>query len=121
MNGQDRRSWKRGLAINVPSVYPQTSVLKPVITVLSTHGRQSSAQVRDLEPSVKPTIFTEVSNEDFGIDRITTVIGAGSQIAIAQPEVKIATLMPSMNLMIGQSWLPPTNGETQAAHLKYRN
>ena len=47
--------------INVPSVYQQTSVSAPVITVQSTHGGQCSAQVRDLKPSVKPTISIEAA------------------------------------------------------------
>ena len=44
------------------------------------------------------------------MDRTKTVIGAGSQRAKAQPEVKVATSKPSMTVMAGQSWVPPTNG-----------
>ena len=43
-------------AINVPSVYQQTSVSAPVITVQSMHEGQCSALVRDLKPSVKPPL-----------------------------------------------------------------
>ena len=46
---------------------------------------------------------------DIGKDRTKTVIGVGSQRATAQPEVKFATSKPSMTLMAGQSWVPPTN------------
>ena len=42
---------------NVPSVYQQTSVSAPVITVQSMHEGQCSALVRDLKPSVKPTDY----------------------------------------------------------------
>ena len=96
--------------INVPSVYQQTSVSAPVITVRSTHGGQCSAQVRKLRPSVKPTISTEAAMRDIGKDGTKTVIGVGSQRATAQPEVKFATSKPPMTLMAGQSWVPPTNG-----------
>ena len=95
--------------INVPSVYQQTSVSAPVITVQSTHGGQCSAQVRDLKPSVKPTISKEAAVRGFGMDRTKTVIGVGSQRAITQPEVKFATSKLSMTLMANQSWVPPTN------------
>ena len=96
--------------INVPSVYQQTSVSAPVITVQSMHGGQCSALVRDLKPSVKPTISTETAVRDIGKDITKTVIGVGSQRATAQPEVKFATSKPPMTLMAGQSWVPPTNG-----------
>ena len=95
--------------INVPSVYPQTSVLKPVNAVLSTYGEHFSAQVKDLKPSVKPIISTEVSNRGFGIDSKKTFIGGGSQRVTAQPEVKFAISKLSMTLMADQRWLPPTN------------
>ena len=96
--------------INVPSVYQQTSVSAPVITVQSTHGGQRSAIARDLKPLVKPTISTEAAVRDIGKDRTKTVIDVGSQRATAQPEVKFATSKPPMTLMAGQSWVPPTNG-----------
>ena len=96
--------------INVPSVYQQTSVSAPVITEQSTHGGQCSAQVRDLKPSVKPTISMEAAVRGLGMDRTKTVIGVGSQRATTQPEVKFATSKPSMTLMANQSWVPPTNG-----------
>ena len=98
------------LQINVPSVYQQTSVSAPVITVQSTHGGQCSAQVRDLKPSVKPTISIEAAVRGLGMDKTKTVIGVGSQRATTQPEVKLATSKPSMTLMANQSWVPPTNG-----------
>ena len=97
-------------SINVPSVHQQASVTVPVITVQSMHEGQCSALVRNLEPSVKPTIFTEASVRDIGKDRTKTVIGVGSQRATAHPEVKFATWKPSTTLMAGQSWVPPTNG-----------
>ena len=96
--------------INVPSVYQQTSVSAPVITEQSTHGGQCSAQVRDLKPSVKPTISMEAAVGGLGMDRTKTVIGVGSQRATTQPEVKFATSKSSMTLMANQSWVPPTNG-----------
>ena len=95
---------------NVPSVYQQTSVSAPVITVRSTHGGQCSAQVRDLKPSVKPTISTEAAVRDIGKDGTKTVIKVGSQRATAQPEVKIASSKPSMTLSEDQNRLPPTFG-----------
>ena len=98
------------LPINVPSVYQQTSVSAPVITVQTTHGGQRSAIARDLKPLVKPTISTEAAVRDIGKDRTKTVIDVGSQRATAQPEVKFATSKPPMTLMAGQSWVPPTNG-----------
>ena len=52
--------------INVPSVYQQTSVSAPVITVQSIQGGQCSALVRDLKPSVRPTISTEAAVRDIG-------------------------------------------------------
>ena len=96
-------------AINVPSVYQQTSVPAPVITLRSTHGGQCSAQVGDLKPSVRPTISTEAALRENGRDGTKTVTGAGSQRATAQQEVKFATTKPSMTLMADQSWVPPTN------------
>ena len=98
------------LQINVPSVYQQTSVSAPVITVQSTHGGQCSAQVRDLKPSVKPTISIEAAVRGLGMNKTKTVIGVGSQRATTQPEVKFATSKPSMTLMANQSWVPHTNG-----------
>ena len=74
----------------VPSVYQQTSVSAPVITVQSMHEGQYSAQVRDLKSSVQPTISTEAAVRDIGKDGTKTVIGTGSQRATAQPEVKFA-------------------------------
>ena len=73
--------------ITVPSVYQQTSVSKPVNTVLSKYGGHYSAEARDLKPSVKPFIPTEAANRGFRIDRTKTVIGAGSEKVTAQPEV----------------------------------
>ena len=95
--------------INVPSVYQQTSVSAPVITVQSTHGGQRSALVRDLKPSVKPTIFTEAAVRDIGMDRTKTVIRVGSQRATSQQEVKLASTKPFMTLMANQNGLPPTS------------
>ena len=94
---------------NVPSVYQQTSVSAPVITVQSMHGGKGSALVRDLKPSVKPTISTEAMR---GIekDRTKTVIDVGSQRATVQPEVKFASSKPSMTLSADPHRLPPTFG-----------
>ena len=100
--------------INVPSVYQQTSVPAPVITVRSTHGAQCSAQVRDLKSSVKPTISTEAAMRDIGKDGTKTVIGVGSQRATAQPEVKFASSKPSMTLSADPNRLPPTFGGIQS-------
>ena len=97
-------------AINVPSVYQQTSVSAPVITVQSMHERQCSALVRNLKPSVKPTISTEASGRGIGKERTKTVIDVGSQRATAQPEVKFASSKPSMILSADQNRLPPTFG-----------
>ena len=97
-------------AIAVPSVYQQTSVSTPVITVQSMQGGQCSALVRDLKPSVKPTISTEAAVRGPGMDRTKTVIGVGSPRAIAQPEVKFASSKPSMTLSADQNRLPPTFG-----------
>ena len=94
----------------VPPSYQQTSVSAPVITVKSSHGGQCSALVRDLKPSVKPIISTEAAVRGIGMERTKTVIGAGSQKATAQPEVKFATSKLPMTLMASQSWVPPTNG-----------
>ena len=55
-------------AINVPSVYQQTSVSAPVITVQSIQGGQCSALVSDLKPSVKPSISAEAAVRGLGID-----------------------------------------------------
>ena len=105
-------------SFNVPSVYQQTSVKAPVITVRSMHGGQCSAQVRDLKPSVEPTISAEADKRGIGIDRTKTVIGAGSQIATAHPQVKFATSKPPMTLMADKSWVPPTNGGNPSSGLQ---
>ena len=97
-------------AINVPSVSQQTSVSAPMITVQSMHEGQCSALVRNLKPSVKPTIFTETSGRGIGKERTKTVIDVGSQRATAQPEVKFASSKLSMTLIADQKWLPPTFG-----------
>ena len=96
--------------INVPSVYQQTSVSAPVNTVQSMHEGQGSALVRNLKPSVKPTIFTEASGRGIGKERTKTVIDVGSQRATAQPEVKFASSKPSMTLSADLNRLPPTLG-----------
>ena len=96
--------------INVPSVYQQTSVSAPVITGQLMQGGQRSAQERDLKPSVKPTKCTEAAVRDIGMDRTKTVIGAGSQRATAQSDVKFAISKPSMTLSADQNQLPPTSG-----------
>ena len=96
--------------INVPSVYQQTSVSAPVITVQSMHEGQCSELVRDLKPSVKPTIFTEASRRGIGKERTKTVIDVGSQRATAQPEVKFASSKPSMALSADPNRLPPSFG-----------
>ena len=49
--------------INVPSVYQQTSISAPVITVQSMQGGQCSALERDLNPPVKPTISTKATEQ----------------------------------------------------------
>ena len=98
--------------INVPSVHPQTSVSAPVITVQSMNEGQCSALVRDLKPSVRPTISTEAAVRGLGMDRTKTVIGVGSQRATTQPEVKFASSKPSMTLSADQNRLPPTFGGT---------
>ena len=100
--------------LNVPSVYPQTSVPAPVITVQSTHGRQGSAQVGNLRTSVRPTISTEAAMRENGRDGTKTVIGVGSQRATAQPEVKFTSTKPPMTLLADQNQLPPTNGGIQS-------
>ena len=89
--------------------YQQLSVSAPVITVRFTHGGQCSAQVKDLKFSLKPVMSTEAAVRDIGEDGTKTVIGAGIQRATAQPEEKFASSKPSITLMAGQSWLPPTN------------
>ena len=100
--------------INVPSVYQQTSVSAPVITVQSMHEGQCSALVRDLKPSVKLTISTEAASRGIGKDRTKTVIDAVSQRATAQPEVKFASSKPSMTLSADPNRLPPTFGGIQS-------
>ena len=82
--------------INVPSVYQQTSISAPVITVQSMRGGQCSAQVEDLKSSLKPVMSTETVVRDIGKDGTKTAIGVGSQRATAQPEVKFASTKPSM-------------------------
>ena len=94
--------------INVPSVYQQTSVSAPMITVQSMQGGQCAAQSRDLKSSLKPVIETAV--RDIGKDGTKTVIGVGSKKATAQPEVKFASTKPSMTLIADQNGLPPTSG-----------
>ena len=71
---------------NVASVYQQTSVSAPVITVRSTHGGHCSAQVRDLKSSLKPVMSTET--QVFGEDGTKTVIGAKSNNA-TRSEVRL--------------------------------
>ena len=100
--------------INVPSVYQQTSVSAQVITVQSMHEEQCSALVRDLKPSVKPTISTEAASRGIGKDRTKTVIDAVSQRATAHPEVKFASSKPSMTLSADPNRLPPTFGGIQS-------
>ena len=95
---------------NVPPGYNQTSGSAPVITVRSTHGGQCSAQVRDLKSSLKPVMSTEAAVRDIGKDGTKTVIGAGSQRATTQPEVKFASSKPLMTLSAYQNQLPPTFG-----------
>ena len=99
---------------NVPSVYQQTSVSAPVITVQSMHEGQCSALVRDLNPPVKPTISTEAASRGFGKHRTKTVIDTVSQRATAQPEVKFAPSKPSMTLSADPNLLPPTFGGIQS-------
>ena len=98
------------LSINVPPGYQQTSISAPVITVQSMQGGQCSAIVKDLKPSVKPTISTEAAVRDIGKDGTKTVKGVGSQRATAQPEVKFASSKPSMTLGADLNRLPPTFG-----------
>ena len=81
-----------------------------MITVQAIQGGQCSALVRDLKPSVRPTISTEAAVRDIGKDGTKTVKGAVSQTGTVQPEVKFATSKPSTTLMTGQGWVPPTNG-----------
>ena len=99
---------------NVPSIYQQTSVSAPVITVQSMHEGQCSKLVRDLKPSVKPTISNEAASRGTGKDRTKTVIDAVSQRATAQPELKIATSKPSRTLSVDPNRLPPTFGGIQS-------
>ena len=63
--------------------------------------------MRDLKPSVKPSISTEAAMRGIEKERTKTVIGVVSQRATAQPEVKSKL---SMTLTAVQSGLPPTNG-----------
>ena len=100
--------------INVPSVYQQTSVSAPVITVQSMHEGQCSALVRDLNRPVKLTISTEAASRGIGKHRTKTVIDAVSQRATAQPEVKFAPSKPSMTLSADPNRLPPTFGGIQS-------
>ena len=100
--------------INVPSVYQQTSVSAPVITVQSMHEGQCSALVRDLNLPVKPTISTEAASRGIGKHRTKTVIDAVNQRATAQPEVKFAPSKPSMTLSADPNRLPPTFGGIQS-------
>ena len=100
--------------INVPSVYQQTSVSAPVIIVQSTNEGQCSSLVRNLKPSVKPTISTEAASRGIGKNRTKTVIDAVSQRATAQPEVKFASSKPSMTLSADPNRLPPTFGGIQS-------
>ena len=99
---------------NVPSVYQQTSVSAPVITVQWMHEGQCSALVRDLKPSVKPTISIEAASRGIGKHRTKTVIDAVIQRATAQPEVKFAPSKPSMTLSADPNRLPPTFGGIQS-------
>ena len=101
-------------SINVPSVHQQASISAPVITVQSMHEGQCSAQVRDLKPSVQPTICTEAAVRDIGKDGTKTVIGTGSQRATAQPEVKFASSKPSITLSADPNRLPSTFGGIQS-------
>ena len=97
-------------SINVLSVHQQTSISAPVITVQSMHGGQGSALMRNLKPSVKPTISTEAAGRGIEKDRLKTVRDVGSQRAAAQPDVKFAPSKPSMTLSAEQNRLPPTFG-----------
>ena len=90
-----------------------------MITVRSKHGEQCSAQVRDLKPSVQPTKLTKAVLRDNGKDRTKTVIGAVSQRATAQPEVKFATSKSSMTLLTGKGGYRLRMEDTQAVHLVY--
>ena len=101
-------------AINVPSVYQQTSVSAPAITVQSMQGGQCSALVRDLKPSVKRTISAETAVRGLGMDRTKTVIDVGSQRATAQPEVKFASSKPPITLSADPNRLLPAFGGIQS-------
>ena len=94
--------------INVPSVYQQTSVSAPVITIRSTHGGQC------LTSSLKPVMSTEAAVRDIGEDGTKTVRGAGSQTATVQPELKFASSKPSMTISADRNRLPPTYGGIQS-------
>ena len=74
------------------------------------HRGQCSALVRDLKPSVKPTISTEAALRSIGKDRAKTVIDVGIQRATAQPEVKFASSKPLMTRSADQNRLSPTFG-----------
>ena len=96
--------------INVPYVFKQTSVSAPVITVQSTNEGQSSALVRDLKPTMKPTISTEAATRGIGKERTKTVVDVASQRATSQPEVKFVSSKPPMTLSSQQNRLQPTFG-----------
>ena len=100
--------------INVPSVYQQTSVSAPVITVQSMHEGQCSALVRDLKPSVKPTISAKAAVRGLGMDRTKTVIDDGCQRATAQTEVEFTSSKPSITLSADLNRLPPAFGGIQS-------
>ena len=100
-------------AINVPSVYQQTSVSALVITVQLMQGGQCSALVRDLKPSMKPTISAEAAVRGLGMDRTKTVIDVGKR-ATAQPELKFASSKPSITLSADPNRLPPAFGGIQS-------
>ena len=103
-------------AINMLSVYQQTSVSAPVITVQTIQGGQCSAPVRDLK--VKPTISAEATVRSLGMDRTKTVIDVGSQRATAQPEVKFASSKPSITPSADLNRLPPAFGGIQSGALQ---
>ena len=90
-------------SINVPQGYQEGSVTTPVTTVQSTHGEQCSRWSMHGEQRCT------------GMDRTKTAIGAGSQIATAQLEVKFATSKLPMALIAGQIWVLPSNGGTPSS------
>ena len=57
-------------------------------TVRSEHGGQSTGQARDSKPFVKPIISTDADVQQKGRDGKTSDIGAGSQRATVQPDLK---------------------------------